>query len=128
MPTVNITLAGNWLNSSTFTNTGSTVTFNGTAAQSITKAGGEIFNNFSVTNTAGIVTAVNNITVGGTFTTNASTVLDMGTNTLIVATVSHSGTLQTQNTGATPITASKIWSGTVESTVHCSKCVQAPII
>lgn len=109
-----IRVAGNWSNTGTFTSSNTTVTFNGTIAQSITKAGGESFNNFSVTNTAATVTAANNVTVGGSFTTSASSILDMGTNTLSVATVSHSGTLQTQNTGATPITASKTWGGTVE--------------
>lgn len=104
-------LAGNFANSSTFTHNNGTVTFNGTGAQSI-NSGGSSFNNFSITNTGGTCTAsTNDITVAGTFTTDASTTLDMATKALSVATVAHSGTLKTQFVGASPVTAAKSWGG-----------------
>lgn len=108
-------VAGNWINNGgTFTNTGSTINLNGTGAQSII-SGGSSFNNFTITNTGGTCTAsTSDITVAGTFTTDASTTLDMGTNALIVNTVAHSGTIKTQNTGATPITITKTWGGIVQ--------------
>ena len=108
-------VGGDWINNGgTFTNTGSTINFNGSGAQTII-SGGISFNNFTISNTAGTCTAsTNDITVAATFTTNAGTVLDMGTNALIVTTVAHSGTLKTQNVSAAPITAAKTWGGLVE--------------
>ncbi len=109
-----LNVSGDFTNSATFTHNSGTVTFNGAGAQAI-NSGGSSFNNFTITNTGGTCTAITNtITVATTFTTSASTTLDMGTNALSVATVAHSGTLLTQNTSATPITAAKTWGGTVQ--------------
>ena len=107
-------IAGNWYNNgSTFTNTGSTITFNGTGAKAIGGSSSNTFNNLTITNTGGTCTAGSALTVGGTLTTNTSTILDMGTNALSVSTVAHSGTLKTQNTAATPISTGVTWGGTV---------------
>lgn len=109
-----LSIARNFTNSGTFTHNSGTVSFNGAGAQSI-NSGGSSFNNFTISNTAGTCTAVTNgITVATTFTTNANTTLDMGTNALSVVTVAHSGTLKTQNVSATPITITKTWGGTVQ--------------
>ena len=63
-----INLTGNWSNSGTFTNTNTTVTFNGAAStQSITKSGGESFANLTVaTSGSGNVALNNAVTVSGT--------------------------------------------------------------
>ena len=109
-----LSIARDFTNSGTFTHNSGTVSFNGSGAQSI-NSGGSSFNNFTITNTGGTCTAsTNGITVAATFTTNASTTLDMGTNALSVVTVAHSGTLKTQNISATPITITKTWGGTVQ--------------
>jgi len=107
------TVGGNWTNTGTFTPNSSIIIFNGSAAQSINN-GSSIFYNFTIANTGANCTATSNgITVTGTFTTNSGTTLDMATNSLGVATVIHSGTLLTQNTSTTPITAGITWGGTV---------------
>jgi hypothetical protein len=104
------TVRGNWTNGGTFTGSTSTINFNGTGAQSIAAS---TFNNLRISNTGGTCTAGGNITVNSTFTTDAGTILNMAANTLSVSAVSHSGTLRTQNTSATPITSGKTWGGTV---------------
>ena len=120
-----INVAGNYSNSGSFTHNSGTVIFNGTGAQTI-NSGGSSFNNFSITNTGGTCTAsTNTITVVGTFTTAASTILDMGANALSVATVAHSGTLNTQNTTGTPITTGKTWGGTVNYNAIAGQTVMA---
>ncbi|NTW31954.1 MAG: hypothetical protein HGB12_04910, partial [Bacteroidetes bacterium] len=107
------TIIGNWTNSGTYTHNSGTVIFGGTGAQTI-NSGANSFNNFSISNTGGTCTASGNgITVAGTFTTNSGTTLDLATYALSVNTVSHSGTLLTQNTSSTPITTGKTWGGLV---------------
>ena len=109
-----LTESGNWINNGgTFVHNGGTVTFNGAAARTI-NSGGSPFNNFILTNTGGTSTALSNgITTAGTFTTSANTTLDMGTNVLSTINVAHAGTLLTQNLSTSPITAGKLWGGTV---------------
>jgi fibronectin-binding autotransporter adhesin len=108
-----LSVAGDFLNSATFTHNSGTVIFNGTIAQTI-NSGGNSFNNFTVTNTNDTCTVItNDIGVITSFTTSANSVLDMGTNALSVNTVSHSGKLKTQNTTVAPITVSKTWGGIV---------------
>jgi len=72
------------------------------------------YNNLNISNGAGTNTAAGNITVGGTLTTTASSLLDMATNTLTVSAVSHAGTMKTQSTSGTPFTSGLTWGGTVE--------------
>lgn len=95
-----------------YTTTGSTVNFSNTAGgQSIPALS---YNNLTLSNTSNTNTASGNISVAGTFTTSAGGVFDLVANTLTVTTVSSSGTIRTQNTSATPITAAKTWGGTVD--------------
>ncbi|MGG9972082.1 fibronectin type III domain-containing protein [Ferruginibacter sp. SUN002] len=59
-----VKLAGNWSNSGTFTNANTTIEFNGSNAQSITKSGGETFNKLTINNSSSTgVTLNNDITV-----------------------------------------------------------------
>ncbi|MCX6245729.1 MAG: autotransporter-associated beta strand repeat-containing protein [Bacteroidetes bacterium] len=107
-------LAGNFVNIATFMHNDGTLIFNGTGVQTI-NSGGSSFFNLSITNTGGTCTASTNaITSAESFTTIAGSTLDMAANALSVNTVIHSGTLLTQNTSLTPITAGKTWGGTVE--------------
>ena len=62
-----------------------------------------------------VKSATANLTVTGTLTTAASTILDLGTFQLLsTTTIANSGTIRTQNTSATPIPAAKTYAGTVE--------------
>lgn len=100
-----------------------TKTLNGTGATVIYDAttGGQTvlsatYTNLTLSNTSGTNTAGGNLTVSGTFTTSSGGILNMGTNTLSVASVSHSGTIRTQcltTTSATPVSSGKTWGGTV---------------
>ncbi|MBC7865473.1 MAG: hypothetical protein IAF38_21035, partial [Bacteroidia bacterium] len=65
-----ITVGGNWADNSTFTCGTGTVTFNGTAAQTISKPAGEIFNNVTFSG-AGTKTLLSTITVNNDLTINA---------------------------------------------------------
>ncbi|MFZ4619608.1 MAG: fibronectin type III domain-containing protein [Bacteroidota bacterium] len=64
---LNISVAGNWSNSATFTPSTGKVTFSGTGSQSITDPSGETFNKLFITNSIGSVTMVNNVTVSDSF-------------------------------------------------------------
>jgi hypothetical protein len=66
-------------------------------------------------NTTGINTAAA-ITVNSALTLNASSVLSMGTNALIgtLTTLSGTGTLQTQNSSATPVPTGRTWPFAIE--------------
>ena len=75
-------VGGNWSNSGTFTANTSTVTFNGTAAQTIGGAATTTFNNLKINNASG-VTLGNSPTVSGLLTlTNG--IMTTGANTLEV--------------------------------------------
>lgn len=77
-----LSVGGNWTNTSTFQPRFGTVTFNGSASQSITKSGGELFNNIAFSG-AGTKTLANNITVAGNLTLGS--VLDAGATTINLA-------------------------------------------
>jgi hypothetical protein len=91
----NITIGTNWSNAGTFTYTGSTVTFNGSGAQTITKSGGEIFNNLTINKLSGTVALLSQVTVDGNFYLANGTFNDGGyTATVkgdITNSASHSG-------------------------------------
>ena len=60
------TVAGNWtISAGTFTNTGSTISFDGTGAQSVSS--NQAFNNFTVAKTAGTLTATSALDINGNF-------------------------------------------------------------
>lgn len=78
-----INIRGNWTNDGTFTQRSGTVTFNGTAAQTIGGANSTTFNNLTINNTAvpqpGVTLGIDT-TVGGTLT--LTTDLSSGDNAL----------------------------------------------
>lgn len=73
----NITLAGNWSNSGTFTSGSNTVTFDGSSAQTLTSGGtgtGQDFNNLTVNKGGGTLSlATNAVDIDGTLTVTAGT-------------------------------------------------------
>lgn len=79
-------VAGNFTNdAATFTATGSTFQFNGTAAQAIGgTAASTTFNNLSITNTAAALTANHALTVTGSLTLASSSTLADGGNAVTV--------------------------------------------
>lgn len=74
------------------------------------------YGNLRLNNTSGTNTTGGNFTVNGTLTTTAGGTLNMGANQLLgtLSAVAHSGTIQTQNTSATPVPAGKTWGGTFQ--------------
>ncbi|MFI5148671.1 MAG: T9SS type A sorting domain-containing protein [Bacteroidia bacterium] len=81
---LNITVGGNWTDAGTFTPGTGTVTFNGTLAQSITKASGETFYSLIFSN-AGSKTLGGAISVAGNLTINSGATLDVSTNNYAVS-------------------------------------------
>lgn len=78
-----VKVGGNWSSSGTLTPANTTVEFNGTGAQSITKTGGETFNNFTLNKASGDLTFINQVTVGATLTLTAGKVL-LGANNFVL--------------------------------------------
>lgn len=102
---LNLTLGGNWSRTGTFTPGTGTVTFNGSAAQTIT--GVTTFNNLVIANASG-VTANNNLTMNAGFTVNASAVFNAGS-------VTHDINGNFTNNGTfTADTSTVIFSGTID--------------
>ncbi|CAF0783510.1 unnamed protein product [Rotaria sordida] len=102
--------------SGTYTNTGSTIEFNGTSTQSIPTVTGS-YNNLTVSNTAAVVSASGSIVVNGALSIASNAILDMVTNTLsgTLSSITGSGTIRTQHTATSaPLAASKTWTQTVE--------------
>ncbi len=110
-------VGGNITNSGgTFNSSSSSITLNGSSAQTITSTAAVAFANFTITNTGGTLSlgGSTNCSISGNFTTVAGSVFDLLTNriTAITGTVSHSGTIITQSTSATPVPSGKNWGGT----------------
>jgi hypothetical protein len=100
-----ISLTGDWSNSGTFTSTGSTVTFNGSGAQGITKAGGETFNNLTLSNASNI-TLNNALTIDGGLNVTTGTLTTGANNITLNASVGSAifeagTTLNINNAGST---------------------------
>ena len=100
----NITLGGNWANTSSnadaFVQQLGTVTFDGTVAQTITNTAGELFYNLTINKSGDTLTLNNNVSVAGTLTMTSgntdatSGTLTLGTGTTQVGSLSHtSGTI-----------------------------------
>ena len=91
-----------------------TVVFDATTGTQFVPAG--TYNNLTFSNTGGTQTAVGALTVNGTLATTSGGILNMGTNQLLgtLTTVTNGGTIQTQNTTATPIPTGKTWGGTMQ--------------
>jgi len=92
--------------------TGSTVDYNGTAAQTITAlsplvAGNSTYNNLTISNTTAAVTASTNFSTGGNFSVNPSAIFAPGSAVVISGsgTLIGNGTVQvTRATGSTDFT------------------------
>ncbi|MCK9409477.1 MAG: hypothetical protein M0R68_10130, partial [Bacteroidetes bacterium] len=94
-----MTVGGNWSNAGTFTSGAGKVTFNGTTAQSVTKASVETFNKLAINTTSTTVTMNASITVNDSFQLTSGTV-SIGANTLTLdGIVTSSGTLLSGTTG-----------------------------
>ncbi|HET6225025.1 MAG TPA: fibronectin type III domain-containing protein, partial [Bacteroidia bacterium] len=75
--TLNINFGGNWLDVGTFTPSTGTITLNGAGSQSITKTGGETFNNLVVSGSGtkllgSAITTNSNLTINSTLDVSAS--------------------------------------------------------
>ena len=84
-----------------------------TGSQTVTS---RTYSNLTMSNTSGTQTAVGALTVNGTLTTTSGGTLNMSTNQLLgtLSAITNGGTIQTQNTTATPIPTGKTWDGTVQ--------------
>jgi hypothetical protein len=93
---------------------GGTIQYNALSGGQTVMSG--IYNNLTLSNTSGTQTAGGNLTVNGTLATALGGVLNLKTYQLLgtVLTISNLGTIQTQNTGSTPIPSGKTWGGTVQ--------------
>ncbi|MCX6266150.1 MAG: T9SS type A sorting domain-containing protein [Bacteroidetes bacterium] len=121
LSTFSHTFSGNLTNNGgTFTPSGSTVTLNGTAQQTITSSAGIAFNNLTITNTADEITlgTSTNCSIGGNLTIDAGAVFDLAANSLTAVTgsLSNSGTLKTGSSSSTPVPSGKTWGGLFEYT------------
>jgi hypothetical protein len=95
---LNISLGGDWSNGGTFT-AGPAVTFNGTGAQALTKAGGESFNGLTISKVSGTLTLNSPVTVNGTFALTQGT-LAIGSTTLTLnGSVTGGGSMTSGATG-----------------------------
>jgi hypothetical protein len=91
-----------------------TVEYTASAGGQIISAG--TYHNLTLSNTSGVQLANGPLTVDGALSTTAGGTLNMGINPLSgpFATISNSGTIQTQNTSESPIPSNKNWGGTIE--------------
>ncbi len=105
-----LSLSGNWTNNSgstAFTARSGTVTFNGSAAQSISGSATTSFYNFTNNNISAAVSTNANINVSGTLNMNGSATIlipastDVINSTAAAGTISGSGTIQVTRTAAT---------------------------
>lgn len=112
-----LTVRGNWTNNGTFVPNTSTVTFNGTSAQTIGGSSTTTFNNLTNSNITAVVSPSTGITVKNILNiANSASLLDMGTYVLTDGgTFSNlgSGHIKTSNTSSTPIPSSKTWNSVV---------------
>ncbi|MFC1480379.1 hypothetical protein ACFL5Y_02900, partial [Candidatus Omnitrophota bacterium] len=112
----NMNLAGNWVNSGTFTSSTGTVIFDGTAPQTITTGGTSInqdFDNLTIANTSGDVTLTQDAEIDGMLTIDAGATFDNAGYELVVNALDNSGTLLIQGGETVTITNMDTDSGTV---------------
>ncbi len=112
------TVRGDWTNAGTFNAGTGTIELNGSTQQDIPAL---TFSKLYVSNTTGWVNALGDITVLDTLeTTSINTLIEMGTNRLIMpdtAVVLNRGTIKTQNTSALPLPLNKAWGSSPYGTV-----------
>lgn len=104
-------LSANTTNTIILNGSSSTVNYDG----SVQTVRNTTYNNLTLSG-SDVKTAAGNLTVNGTLTTASGVTLNMVTNPLLgtLGTINNNGTIQTQNTSATPIPTGKTWGGTVE--------------
>ena len=95
-------VGGNWSNNGTFTADTSTVTFNGTVAQTLAGSTVTTFNNLVIANTAAAVSATTSFNTNGTLTVNASAILSPAAAVIVggTGTLTGTGTVQVTSTAA----------------------------
>ncbi|MET3886003.1 HYR domain-containing protein [Niastella sp. OAS944] len=105
--------AASTLSNMNATASGNTVNYTA-ATGGQTLIGGTYFN-VSLNNTSGTNTANGNVSVTGAMVTNggAGGTLNMSTFTLAGTSITNNGTINTQNTSATPIPSGQSWGGTI---------------
>ena len=111
-----LTVSGNWTNNGTFSSNTSTVSFNGTANQTIGGTSTTTFNNLTNANSVAILAAAPITIINTLDIANSVSILDMGTFALTDGgTFSNSGTghIRTANTTSSPIPVAKIWNSVV---------------
>ncbi|MES2680612.1 MAG: T9SS type A sorting domain-containing protein [Bacteroidota bacterium] len=93
-----ITLGGNWSNSGTFNAGTGSVTFNSGAAQTISKTGGETFNDLNFTG-AGVKTLLSPLTANGNFSITSGSSVDVSTSNFsltVKKNLTNNGSLNTR--------------------------------
>ena len=95
----NITMRGAWINTGTFTPGTNSVTFNGTGAQSITNAAGEVFYTLIVNSNGGSLTLNNDVQATNALTLTLGNVIT-GANTLTLGTSTPTEGTLTRSSGA----------------------------
>lgn len=111
------TFSGNFTNDGTLNSSASSITLNGSVAQTINSSTGISFNNLNITNTSATVTlgSSTNCSIANNLSIAADAVFDLGLNSLSVTnSVSSAGTVITQNISTTPVPSGKTWGGTFE--------------
>lgn len=110
----NNTFGGNITNGGTLSSSSSSITLNGSVAQTLTSSTGISFNNFNITNISAPVTlgTATNCSIANNLSIATNAIFDLGLNSLSVTnSVSSTGTVITQNTSTTPFPSNKTWGG-----------------
>lgn len=101
-----LNLKGNYTNNGAFTDSGGTVTLNGTGAQALggTMTGASDFNAINITNTGGTVSLSNSLAAAGNFTIGAGATFSQGSGNTVtltgdIITITNTGTF-TKDAGA----------------------------
>ncbi len=110
-------IGGDLTNSGTLMSASASMTFDGSAKQTITNSAGLSVDDLSISNTSDTVMlgTSTNCSVAGDLTISAAAVFDLEANTLtaVSGSIPGSGTLTTQNTTSTPLPTGKTWGGTL---------------
>ncbi len=96
----NLTLGGNWNNTGTFAPGTGTVIFNGSGTQTISRTGGETFNNLTINKSSGTASLSTDATVNSAFSISSGTFAVNNQAFTLNGSVSSSGTL-TANSSST---------------------------
>ena len=114
-----LSLRGLSFSSGSLVTTGSTITMNGTSAQSIYGSPTISLNNIIISNTSATVTATDSLSLTGNLQVSTGATLDMSTYNLdgsftLASGTGNAGTIMTQSTSTTPLPVGLTYSGTVD--------------